>query len=501
MKKQNSLRYLVLALIFASIFSLNSMPGLAQAINRWPPPQRIPNFVDDTNPPYLIADQNGTVHAFTSQRIGDDGKEVAIIYNQWTSQKGWTKPIDVILSPLKDQARLLGAFLDQKGMMHIIFFGGDETEANIYYTKAAAVQAKQTQAWLAPLAIGKNALVPETGAIAGDNQGHLIVVYGGDADGKGLYFITSADGGDTWTDPTPFFFTFSEYVWPTSLQMYLGQSGWLHVVWNIDDKTGQGRGVYYAHLKVGETEWSEPFVLAKVDAGLGTKTPTIIEHKDTVFALFYNANTGGHLTFRRSTDEGVSWSEPITPFPQIGMNGAGSFVVDSNQELHLFFGQRLTGEPDFHGMWHSLLRGGNWVAPEPVVSGPRVTDETGDTSFDPIEAKAVDSQGNLLLVTWRTDYCCKANGVWYSYKALNAPQLPLIPLPVQFTLAATLTVPTAIPVDLTATPTVSPVSEQLNNTPFKSVGGPTISLIMGIGPAILFVSIVAAYRFSRYRRF
>jgi hypothetical protein len=41
----------------------------------------------------------------------------------------------------------------------------------------------------------------------------------------------------------------------------------------------------------------------------------------------------------------------------------------------------------------------------------------------------VVSQGNTILVTWRTDLLSKGNGVWYSYKQVDTPELPVIELP------------------------------------------------------------------------
>ena len=38
----------------------------------------------------------------------------------------------------------------------------------------------------------------------------------------------------------------------------------------------------------------------------------------------------------------------------------------------------------------------------------------------------MDSQGNVILVTWRTDPAAGDNGVWYSFEKIDAPELPVI---------------------------------------------------------------------------
>ena len=58
-------------------------------------------------------------------------------------------------------------------------------------------------------------------------------------------------------------------------------NGWLHVVWNVVTKGGEGRGIYYARTKNGD-EWSEPILLAQAEEGYGTQTPAIIEHDSVI---------------------------------------------------------------------------------------------------------------------------------------------------------------------------------------------------------------------------
>ena len=181
-------------LLLAALFLLcvvNSLPVAAQAsIIRWSPQQRIPGYFDRTLPPYLIADQNRTVHAFTSQKYGDGAdSQVIIVYNRWTMAQGWTKPVDILISPVYE-ARIMGVLLDQSGIMHLLFFGGNDNGATIYYAKAAAVNAGQAPAWSTPVPIGDNAITPSIAALAGDNKGHLVVVYNGNqGEGNSLYAL------------------------------------------------------------------------------------------------------------------------------------------------------------------------------------------------------------------------------------------------------------------------------------------------------------------------
>lgn len=378
----------------------------------------------------MIADKNRTVHAFSSQWIGQqDGQTTrAIVYNQWSLAKGWTNPVDILLSPI-NEARLTDAILGRDGKLRVLFFGGNNKSADIYYSEAPVARAGEAPAWSMPVIIGSDAGDPEGAVMTEDNQGILHVLFNGRAEGTGLYAISSTDGGGTWSDPTSVFFADSDTPNIAQLHMITGKSGELHAIWNVYDFSGQGRGVYYAGSKDGST-WSEPVLLAAAKEGLGTQTPTLFEYQDTLFALF---NLTPKIIMRQSRDSGLTWSDPSILFARhVGVNGPLALVEDGNEALHLFFGQRIpgTGGPDIHGLWHSMWINGRWIEPEAVIKGPRSVDKVGTNGFDPYNAHAVVIQGNLILVAWMTDPGdIKLNGVWYSYQILDAPELPAIPLP------------------------------------------------------------------------
>jgi hypothetical protein len=493
---------LVLAVSFIALsiaLTANPLPLSAQSPLRWSIPQRIRGISDDTNPPILVADQNRTVHAFYSQWTTGN---LAIFYNQWTPTTGWTSPVDVILSPYKQQATVLGAVLDSEGMFHVIFFGGIAQGAQIYYSSAPAVNAGQARAWSTPKMIGDGAMAPASGALVGDGKGNLFVLYSGNRDGDGIYEVHSTDGGATWSDPISIYLTGSSGQSACCLQMYLGQQGWLHAIWLVVDAKGQGRGIYYDRSNVRENRWTLPTALAQSPSGLGVRDPTIIEHQGVVFAAFYDADLGGHYVMRVSSDEGQTWKDPATSFPMyVGANGPGSFVVDANHNLHLFWGERIpgaSGAPDIHGMWHSEWQGDNpWTEPQAIVSGP------SSPEFDPFGAEAAISQGNVLLVTWRQDPGpnTDANGIWYSYATLDSPELALIPLP---TPALT---PTATPPETAASESAPPTGTAVpksaivfqaggSGTGFL-VSNPNIGILLAILPALLILSAVVLVRTLR----
>jgi hypothetical protein len=489
--------FVCLSMILFIMFS-NGGAVFAQGAMIWSPQQRIPGYDDSTEPPILIADQDNIVHAFSSQWMGASNTQsaLAIIYSQWTLKQGWTQPNDILLSPLKQIAQILDVFLDQSGIVHLIFYGGDSTNANIYYSSAPIINADEAAAWSEPTLIGSYALAPGSAAIVGDNKGNLIILYAGIEDGNGVYETSSSDNGNDWSNPSLIYLAPNNQPNISALKIVMGQSGWLHAIWNVLDKAGQGRGVYYSRYRIGEAEWSEPENLAETASGYGVLTPAIIEFQDTVFVLY---NVTPKIYFRLSNDLGQTWSDPVNPFPNYtGVNGSLSLVIDGSNNLHLFFGQRIPGNPDTHGMWHSVWRKDTWSTPDSVVSGPRNM-SGGDKAFDPFNARAVVSQGNTILVTWRTDPgngVKNENGVWYSYEKINAKALPVKPLPtLQSTAAASLSTTNAPtpqnPVNDNTE--LSPSDRNINASLVSNLNdstGPLTTIGFGLVPVILAIFII-----------
>lgn len=420
MKNKIKLALILGLLIVNGIHQISS----AQEAQGWTPARRIPGLSDDVWTPYLVVDQNQTVHAFVSDRVGEEGSIKAILYSRWSRDQGWSLPVDILLSP-HHEARVKGAFLDTEGVMHVVFFGGEDYNAEIYYSQAPAVSADQAQAWSQPIIVGKEAITPDEAAIAGDSQGNLHIVFGARQDGNSLYSVHSSDGGQTWSEPVPVFLTQSDVLWPSHLQIYVDFKANLHAVWSVADFTGNGLANYYAKFEAGTSDWTEPIVLAHA-INSEADTPSIIEYNDELFVIYHNDRPTTRW-MRRSQDGGQSWSEPVRLFEHVGSNGAAALVVDGSNKLHMFFGNRVGDFPETHGMWHSEWINGRWNAPEAIVSGQATV------GFDPARASATVSQGNLILVSWMQEpgqiNRGTANGAWYSYLSIESEELPIVPLP------------------------------------------------------------------------
>jgi hypothetical protein len=413
-----------LSILFLLIAQLgfNNAGAKAQDDGEWSYPKQIPGYENDTWTPILIADRNREIHAFASQWLREKGvpSSKLITYNRWDLRNGWTLPTDILISPYKNEARLLDAILDANGVVHLIFFGGDSTSANIYYSNAQIKDAQNARAWKTPILVAEDAQDPENGQIFVDDNNNLTILFAGRSIGNGIYTTSSQNQGINWSKPNLLFNVIDRNYMVHALKDFNDSSENVHIIWNEVTSGGQGRGILYSQKPKNSLEWTKPVILAAADSGYGTNTPNIIEYSNKIFA-FFNL---GSIIWQRVSEDGKVWSSPTQLFSRhIGVNGAIALVVDGDDKLQIFFGQRITGSPDIHGMWNSVWSGSQWAEPESLISGPRISDYTTNKAFDPNNAKAVISQGNVLFVAWMEDPGLNGNGIWYSYKVLDTSEL------------------------------------------------------------------------------
>ncbi len=508
-----------LALLLAILFTLwGSTPQLAhaqQGPTLWTEPRTIPYLDPGTDTPFLLADSNGGIHAFSSQKVGS--YEKVIVYNFWTIETGWSKAVDVLLSPLFEEAHAPVAYLDAAGYIHVVFYGGHDVMANIYHAKAHATQAADAAAWTAPVAIATAARPPITVWIEGDADDNLYLLYGGNPEGTGIYGTESLDGGESWSLPELVAATYSDRLWPYGLRMHYGDSGRLYATWNIVNRRAWGTSLYVTTYDFGTRRWHEPVEIAqgKEDGILGVQSPSLIEHNGEIFVMYDNGilDKGVIRLIRRSGDGGRTWSEQIHPFPElVGGNGPAAFVIDSSNKLRVFFGQRTRGivANQIHGMWYSEWHDTtkSWGGVKTIVSGHLVQDIDGDAGFDPSLARSVISQGNLLMTAWRTDPGNGNNGAWYAYTELDAPYLPLVelakPAPPR---TATNTEPTELAAgadeDLAAVEAIPTTPQQRATATqaapqVRQLSNPATPLLIGLFPVGIFIAVVL-YQHKRRR--
>ena len=264
--------------------------------------------------------------------------------------------------------------------------------------------------------------------MASDGEDKLFVVYTGTQDGLGAYAVSSLDGGLTWSEPNLLNLSDVGQA-PSHYSLFLDDIGRLHVVWSEADlATGNGEVLNYSWLDDSQQQWSTPVILAQREGDdYEADWPSLVENEGKLL-LVYQDSFPATKWMRVSSDHGATWSTPVRIFPNyIGEYGAVRFVKDGSGNLHMILGNRI-GSPAKHGIWHSVWLGDRWAEPTPVVTGLQVIDDVGGEGFDPSAPRAVISQGNVLMATWRNDGGAGFNGVKFVYTPLDVPPFTVVAL-------------------------------------------------------------------------
>lgn len=501
LKKKFGLIIPKFCMLFLLVFWYSVSISKAQGETLWSEMEKIPEFNPiGQQPPYLLADQNNTIHAFNSQPLvlSDENSPKAVFYRQWTKDAGWTYPVDILIDDSGGDIEILDVASNQAGIVYLLY---QKNFDEIYYTFAYLSEAGSSFAWAPPNLIANQSThvgvgFEIIGSIVADDRGNIVVIYSGAESGQGLYSIFSTDDGDNWSWPYPVYLTGDESMVVTDPDLYHGASGKVHAVWATFLNDGSGGPGYYTNFDPEAGVWSDPMEL---DLS-GIRTPSVIEYKTDVLVSYYHSITNGNW-WRRSFDGGATWTSPSQLSPQhLGTNGRVSFVVDSADTLHGFFGERINDLN--HGIWQITWMGDSWTPPEAIVSGPQIRDVQGGNGFDPAAARAIIGNGNTVLVTWATDGFAGVNGAWYSYKTLNAPALPSldnVPTPSFINTAISTNTPEEVsPLKLTDTP-VALLSGN-NSKPSSVFMNPQISILAGASLALILVIGISIIGFANRSR-
>jgi predicted neuraminidase len=101
---------------------------------------------------------------------------------------------------------------------------------------------------------------------------------------------------------------------------------------------GADESIVLSRLPRGSSKWTEPVVVSH-HADWANQNPLLFLAPDKSVWLFHTTQKGGHDQTKdivyglKSTDEGHTWSEPVTVFPQLGLYTRQPLVVFQNKWL------------------------------------------------------------------------------------------------------------------------------------------------------------------------
>jgi predicted neuraminidase len=142
---------------------------------------------------------------------------------------------------------------------------------------------------------------------------------------------------------------------------------------------GSGESIVLSRLPKGSSKWTEPVVVS-YHADWANQNPLLFLAPDKTVWLFHTTQRGGHDQTKdivyglKSTDEGHTWSEPVTVFPQLGLYTRQPLIVFQNQWLFPVYhsaGGSITSnaQKDHSYVEVSADRGATWKECDVAGSG------------------------------------------------------------------------------------------------------------------------------------
>lgn len=407
---------IVLTLLFAGLCASRTLAQSSEP--DWSEPRQIPGSGDDAHLYYgLVPDRNGNVHLFWTD--GDNDVGFSIFYSRW-NDLDWSPRVDILLSPLGDSPRFLDALLDETGILHLLFFAGNEFDGRVYYTTAPVDRLGETAAWNEPLQIAGRARPSAGMAIDGSRTMHIL--FSGNS-GPEVYALNSVDRGETWSEPILVQRQGQPEDLVFGIAMTEGPGNDLMATWTVFNNRAFGQAVYLSRMDAGTASWSSPQTMAVRDPddfGVGYSSVAVLED-GTVHLLYQDGPPPPKRFARQSPDGGQTWTAPQQVFGVVGQNGlVGPMAIDSAGQLHAVTQGRyaVSGQPDVHGIFYIPLEDGVWGTRSPIATGKLID------GFDPQNPLLVSYRGNKLLAMYGND---PHRGLWFAVAEVDAPPLTAQP--------------------------------------------------------------------------
>jgi hypothetical protein len=471
------------------------VPAEAQVQGEWSQPYRLSTGTGKASEASLATDAYGYVHAFWPEFLSED-QSAAVFYSRFDGG-GWTTALDLYRS--KDAATIqsLTSTVDQRGMVHLAWSGGEN--GPIFYMHTPAAGTLSAQHWQEPLRVD---LPGKQVKLLVDPKGALHLLYSRvSGQARGVYYSRSQDQGANWSEPVWLDPDSLPGYFAGSLQFQIDEYDGLHAAWFYAGFETQGADwVRYAHSLDGGDTWSLPFTIDRLiegsDSTLDFAYPIMAVTGRTVHIVW----AGGGLHFRNhrfSTDSGQTWSPPARIFGNLNGQAFEGLTTDGMGRIHYLGHIRNP-----MGIYHSIWDEGRWTRPSLVyLVSLGEADPIGDRVHAHYTLSTVRA-GNQLVLTFTDSPPEPERRLFAIYRTLE----DVAPQPAELTPTPTVTPaasPTAVRTAVTpaATPPPAAAMEAVASLPRGGVTRPDQAIWLGmILPLLLMGSTVAFWVLNRYRK-
>ncbi len=307
------------------------LPALRTA---WTPSVQLSVANAEAGFPSVTYDEEGRMHVVWAQSEAGSGEAATLYYTRGDGPT-WGEGVNIMRSASGGPAASPVVVADGNGYLHAVWSGGLTGE--ILYSRTFARDAASTSGWQAPRSLPALRTVGGSPAMAIGPDGVLRVVYTIPLnEDRGVYYVDSADQGETWNEPVRVFGA-AEADWPAVHDTQLAQdaAGRLHVVFvrSALPPAETRAGVYYVRSDDGGQTWTEP---EEVSGGQAGYARIAAAGPDEIHRVWMEIEAGVPSLYHQfSPDGGQTWSTALhvgglrTIAPSVGLvsDGAGAVYL------------------------------------------------------------------------------------------------------------------------------------------------------------------------------
>jgi hypothetical protein len=324
----------------------------------WGVPRLLSDASSNSSLPVVTTDADGRMHVLWTQSADSDGSSsISLAYVR--GDGGSWSDVSVIQYESVDTIFAPWAVTDPGGKLHTIWSGG--TAGQVYYSSAFMRDALVSSDWSESKPLSPLDRAGDSPVIAIEPSGKLHAVFLIPFnESRGVYYTSSSDAGETWTEPV-MVFDATNAGWTVVRQATMGvdSQGRIHVAWSRAAQPDKDSplGVYYSVSEDGGITWKETFEIAATADG----RPQLVAGPQNEIHLVWAHETiaGFELVHRWSIDGGASWSAPQRIPGLSSLSPDFGMVVDSNGVVHLA-GIEQTREESI-SVFYIRWNGSNWV--------------------------------------------------------------------------------------------------------------------------------------------
>lgn len=450
-------------------------PGAAfaqEAAFEWSQPYKISDRPGSAGGAAITGDSHGNVYViwagYSDGKRGSSRPPDVGYFRHWDGQQ-WSASTDVVAAPPGSSSWAIDSFIiDAYGRLAMVW----HADRQLFFSTAQPSDAGRAIAWQHTTLMQGEIVWGGELESGPDDRLHVITA----GEGQNVYYLQSSDAGQSWQAAARVASGSDSSRQAGYARLAAGNDGALHATWTehygLNNWTPSA--VLYARSSDGGVSWTEPIQIVE---GVGNGQSNITVSGGGQVLVFWDRSVGSKdgRYYAVSTDNGQSWGRPVVAFDGVisGFSGMADLWWDSRGRLHLLNGGQ---GPEGNQIWESQWQGEDWGSPAPVsIQGQLLNSEVFGSAL---------VGGNRILLAW-VDYDTKE--VWFTSKGLATPLHADRPLslptheptrtsPPQRTPTVT---PTRLPLDGAGTPAVG-LASAASWIPMAAAALPVLLLVVAV---------------------